>query len=220
MKKTLIAIALTAAPAFAGAPMIAPAPVPAPAPKPCPYALEIGGNYNFAAKDIVKHELGSVPEVDTWGVDLTGIYNFNENHSVNLRFGYNRGCASLLEDGLKQRYVLNNFSLMPGYRYTHPITEATSFFIGGNVGIMNESLKLRLCEGDEVFGKVHDSDWGFAYSAEAGFKFDLCPRSYVFVAYEFTGNTAKPKPTFADGFGLRAKHQIANGVRAGLGMKF
>lgn len=92
MKKTLIALAL-AVPAMAGTispVVVAPNPetVPAPVVTPSPWAVEIGGVYRWATKDIAK---GADEDVDVWGGEITGIYKLTENHAITLRFGYNGG---------------------------------------------------------------------------------------------------------------------------------
>ena len=217
MKKTLALIAL-AAPALAGTKTVVatvPAPAPAPAPIVSPWAVEVGTGYNFASKDLFKGDEDQ-KKVNTWGWDLTGVYKLDENNALTLRLGYAYGNRKQDDD---VRFKVNNWSLMPGYRYTYALDDQWSLFAGVNVGVTN--MKWRIT-GD--FPAVEKSGWGFGYSAELGVRYAINTNWDVFVAYQFSGSTASPKYTWDAGNGFtestKAKAQNYHGVRIGVGYTF
>lgn len=221
MNKIAILALACAAPVMAGTPeVIAPAPAPAPAVN--PWSVEIGAGYNFAGRDLIKHSFGEEEAIDTYGVDLTAVRAINDNNALTLRFGYTFGDEIDAESraaGDRMKITVHTFSLLPGYRYTHALTEKLSAFCGVNVGLANMSVKAhtRWMEGD-VYGG-HDSAWGIGYSAEVGLRYALCPRTELFAAYQFSGNTARVK--LNDGEDCAKNHrQFYNGVRAGVSIKF
>lgn len=235
MKKAIILAAMLALPTFAGQKVIvqpAPVPVPEPAAAVSPVAVEIGAFYAWNQPHVYRG-IDCHKQVGTIGGDITGVYNLDENQAVTLRFGYSWGSekwATGYEDmgvegwnASSHKVRIHTFSLMPGYRYTQPLCDKVSWFVGANVGVANASYKLTNY-GEGVYmeapwsGKYssHKSDWGFAYSAEAGVRYALTEQLDVFCAYQFTGNTATPKD-----HGYRFLHrQYAHGVRAGVGIKF
>ena len=220
MKKTLALIAL-AAPALAGTKTVVatvPAPAPAPAPIVSPWAVEVGTGYNFASKNLFK-DFEDQKKVNTWGWDLTGVYKLDENNALTLRLGYAYGSRKQDDD---VRYKVNNWSLMPGYRYTYALDDQWSLFAGVNVGVTN--MKWRIT-GD--FPAVEKSGWGFGYSAELGVRYAINTNWDVFAAYQFSGSTASPKytETFDGQYGpesvsTKAKAQNYHGVRIGVGYTF
>ena len=213
MKK--LAILALCAPAFAGTPEVVVTPAPTPAPAACPCSIEIAGGYNYGCRDLYKHSTGSQKDIDTGSVDLTAVHALNTNHALTLRFGYSFGdeVNKAYQPLFRQETDVHTFTLMPGYRYTHAITDKVSAFAGANVGIANESVK------DNLRGYIgrhsdHDSAWGLGYSAEVGLRYAICPKSEIFAAYQFSGNTAHP-------FGKGETHrQFYDGVRAGVSIKF
>lgn len=183
-----------------------------------PYSIELGVGYNFAARDIVKVDDFSSPRVDTLGVDITGVYAVNENSSFNLRFGFATGSDDQhYADLLKADVRVNNFFLMPGYRYTHRMGEYVSGFIGANIGVINESIKLKLTA-DNITERYHGSEYGFAYSAEVGLRYMISRHFDVFVAYQFFGSTAEPGFDNVSGSSTRA--QLYHSVRGGVSFDF
>ena len=186
-----------------------------------PYSLELGVGYNFAARDLVKVD-GNGPKVDTLGVDLTGVYKVNPNSSFNLRFGFASGSD---DDGHNDDIEIfrntdvriNNFYLMPGYRYTHRMGEYVSGFIGVNIGVINESIKVKIHEND-LRRHYHGSDYGFAYSAEVGLRYEISRHFDVFVAYQFFGSTAEPGLNGVEDSSTRS--QMYHSVRAGVSFDF
>lgn len=238
MKKTIILAAMLALPTFAGQKVIVnPAPVAPVAPAVAsPWALEIGATYAWGVQDIYKGEEWSpCKEIKTIGADLTGVYNLDDNNAVTLRFGYNWGGEKWADGyyyydnqqsvaGYWNKTRQHTFYLMPGYRYTHHITDSLSAFVGVNVGIANVSNKYNAYE--EWEGEtwksptLHNAKWGFAYSAELGLRYDINETLYVFGAYQFSGNTAKPTLKYEDETICKAKANHYHGVRVGLGVNF
>ena len=206
MKKVIFAAMALGLPVMAGAP--APIVTPAPAPS-CPLTLEVAGVYKSAAKELLSY--GPAKEIDVMGADLTLVKPICGNSAVTLRFGYNFGDeAQRGVFGGTEEVDVHSFYLMPGYRYTHALTEKTSLYGAVNAGIANTSFKYKFDDAEEI-DKWHDSDWGFIATLELGVRYQLCEKTELFAAYEFTANYAKP-----DG----CDEQTYNGVRVGVGFKF
>ena len=139
--------------------------------------------------------------------------------------------------GFKGHARLHNFSLMPGYRYTCQVTPQVAFYAGANV-VINSSLKgdvsiSKTFEGHNMQYNAngHDSQFGFAYSAEVGARYAVTKRLELFAAYEFFGSTTHPELKTNQGtsisgipiegsIGLTTRKQIYHGVRAGLSYAF
>lgn len=206
MKKVIFAAMALGLPVMAGEP--APIVTPAPAPS-CPLTLEVAGVYKSAAKELLSY--GPAKEIDVMGADLTLVKPLCGNSAVTLRFGYNFGDeAQRGVFGGTEEVDVHSFYLMPGYRYTHALTEKTSLYGAVNAGIANTSFKYKFDDAEEI-DKWHDSDWGFIATLELGVRYQLCEKTELFAAYEFTANYAKP-----DG----CDEQTYNGVRVGVGFKF
>ncbi|MBQ3144325.1 MAG: outer membrane beta-barrel protein [Akkermansia sp.] len=206
MKKVIFAAMALGLPVMAGEP--APIVTPAPAPS-CPLTLEVAGVYKSAAKELLSY--GPAKEIDVMGADLTLVKPICGNSAVTLRFGYNFGDeAQRGVFGGTEEVDVHSFYLMPGYRYTHALTEKTSLYGAVNAGIANTSFKYKFDDAEEI-DKWHDSDWGFIATLELGVRYQLCEKTELFAAYEFTANYAKP-----DG----CDEQTYNGVRVGVGFKF
>lgn len=209
--KKLALIALVA-PAFAGTsePVVSAAPAPAPAAPCC--ALELGVSGNMAAKDLFKQFENK--EIDTVGIDLTAVHSFTPKHAVTFRIGAAQGDETMQFDDGREKTYLRTISIMPGYRFTQPISEKTSLFCGINGGLVNQHVHVK----DAWTGGVHnedDSAWGWGATAEAGVRYQLCPCSEIFAAYQLSGNTIHNKLGEAE-----THRQIHNGVRVGVGIKF
>lgn len=206
MKKVIFAAMALGLPVMAGEP--APIVTPAPAPS-CPLTLEVAGVYKFAAKELLSY--GPAKEIDVMGADLTLVKPICGNSAVTLRFGYNFGDeAQRGVFGGTEEVDVHSFYLMPGYRYTHALTEKTALYGAVNAGIANTSFKYKFDDAEEI-DKWHDSDWGFIATLELGVRYQLCEKTELFAAYEFTANYAK-----SDG----CDEQTYNGVRVGVGFKF
>ena len=186
-----------------------------------PYSIEAAVSYNFAARNIFKFGDFTGPKVDTLGVDLTGMYTVNDNSSFNLRFGFATGADDVrFEDYFKIRARVNNFYLMPGYRYTHRMGEYFSGFIGVNIGVINQSIKLKATDFDS-YASAHGSDYGFAYSAEAGLRYEISKHFDVFVAYQFFGSTAEVGGSHDEDSNIaEMRSQLYHCVRAGVSFDF
>ena len=205
MKKVIFAAMALGLPVMAGepAPIVTPAPAPAPS---CPLTLEVAGVYKSAAKELLSY--GPAKEIDLMGADLTLVKPICGNSAVTLRFGYNFGDeAQRGVFGGTEEVDVHSFYLMPGYRYTHALTEKTSLYGAVNAGIANTSFKYKFDDAEEI-DKWHDSDWGFIATLELGVRYQLCEKTELFAAYEFTANYAK-----SDG----CDEQTYNGVRVGVG---
>lgn len=208
MKKTILATLALGLPVMAGEPVLTPAPAPAPAPS-CPLTLEVAGVYKYAAKEML--DFGPAKEIDVMGADLTLVKPICDNSAVTLRFGYNFGDeAQRLSWGGTQEVDVHSFYLMPGYRYTHALTEKTALYGAVNAGIGNTSVKFKYDDAN-VIAKAHDSDWGFIATVELGVRYQLTEKAEIFAAYEYTANYASP-----DG----CDEQTYNGVRVGVGYSF
>lgn len=208
MKKVIFAAMALGLPVMAGepAPIVTPAPAPAPS---CPLTLEVAGVYKSAAKELLSY--GPAKEIDVMGADLTLVKPLCGNSAVTLRFGYNFGDeAQRGVFGGTEEVDVHSFYLMPGYRYTHALTEKTALYGAVNAGIANTSFKYKFDDAEEI-DKWHDSDWGFIATLELGVRYQLCEKTELFAAYEFTANYAK-----SDG----CDEQTYNGVRVGVGFKF
>ncbi|MBR6738038.1 MAG: outer membrane beta-barrel protein [Oscillospiraceae bacterium] len=206
MKKVIFAAMALGLPVMAGEP--APIVTPAPAPS-CPLTLEVAGVYKSAAKELLSY--GPAKEIDVMGADLTLVKPLCGNSAVTLRFGYNFGDeAQRGVFGGTEEVDVHSFYLMPGYRYTHALTEKTALYGAVNAGIANTSFKYKFDDAEEI-DKWHDSDWGFIATLELGVRYQLCEKTELFAAYEFTANYAK-----SDG----CDEQTYNGVRVGMGFKF
>lgn len=221
MKKIAILALACAAPVMAGTPVLVttPAPAPAPAPVASPWSVEAGISYNFAGRDLYKHDIGESEAINTLGVDLTGVYAIDDNNAFTLRFGYSFGDEASADarnyEGYKNEIDVHTFSLMPGYRYTHALTESLSAFCGANVGVVNMSVKDHTRDMDGSI-TVHDAAWGVGYSAEVGVRYAICPNTEIFAAYEFSGNTARLQQRK-----MEPNHrQFYNGIRTGVSIKF
>ena len=223
MKKTIILAAMLALPTFAGQKVIVnQAPVAPVAPAVAsPWSIELAATYTWGVPDIYQENNGHCKEIKSIGADITGVYAIDEHNAVTLRFGYTWGGEKwALEDYVWEKTRIHTFTLMPGYRYTSPICDKLSWFVGANVGIANASYKDTVyydfgADGIEKYSG-HKSGWGFAYSAEIGLRYELTESLDVFCAYQYCGNTASPKSE-----GRRFGHrQHGHQARVGVGIKF
>lgn len=205
MKK--LALIAFVAPAFAGdiAPVVTPAPAPA---APC-CALELGVSGNMAAKDLFKRIPGK--EIDTVGIDLTAVHSITPKHAITFRIGAAQGDETMHIADNRVKEYLRTVSLMPGYRFTQPVGEKTSVFCGVNGGLVNQHVHVK-----ESYGlNADDSAWGLGATGEIGARYQLCPCSEIFAAYELSGNTVHNVLN-----GVKTHRQIHNGIRTGVSIKF
>lgn len=204
MKK--LALIALAAPALAGTPApVVTAPAPA---APC-CALELGVSGNMAAKDLFNIPAPS-KEVDTIGLDLTAVHSFTPKHAVTFRLGAAQGDETSHFFGNRMKTYLRTISIMPGYRFTQPVSEKTALYCGVNGGLVNQHVHIK----DDL--TEDDSAWGLGATGEVGVRYQLCPSSEIFAAYQISGNNIRND----FGFGMKTHRQIHNGVRVGMGIKF
>lgn len=235
MKYTLIAMTMgLASVASAGQKLVVAEPAPE-ATVPA-WGVELGGTYGWGLRQYMKSPvIGKKNHMNQVGGDITGVYNLDENNAVTLRFGYTYGgdkFGMALVDDMGGMYDMNTtvkerlhtFTLMPGYRYTYALDEDWSLFAGANVGIAAASSKLEVSHHidrrSDLTASAHKSAWGFAWSVEAGVKYNVTENVNVFAAAVWSGNTARPNIKFAgEGVG-RVHSQQTLGVRAGVGFTF
>lgn len=209
MKKSIILALALAVPAMAGdgkAPVTVvdvPAIVPAPA-APSAFGVEVGAVYTSALNDVVE----GVDGVNTWGVDVTGVYNLTPNWATTLRVGWATGSDDLTP---VEELEVDTVNIMAGIRYSAPITESLTWYAGGEIGVGYVNYT------DTFFGDEDDfEDWGFAYGVETGLQYAVTPCLYLYSALHYSGNFAEPE--IADGYDT--KSHSGWGVRMGLGGKF
>ena len=116
MKKSIILALALAVPAMAGdgkAPVTVvdvPAIVPAPA-APSAFGVEVGAVYTSALNDVVE----GIDGVNTWGVDVTGVYELTPNWATTLRVGWATGSDDLTP---VEELEVNTVNVMAGIRYS------------------------------------------------------------------------------------------------------
>lgn len=251
MKKAIVLAAMLALPTFGGQKVIiAQPPVAPPVVNTCQdsvWSWEVAGSYSWGSKpfddDILRQK-----KVNTFGADITIVrqlpaMGWFKNHALFLRVGYNWGDRTWgLGEGLNTKFRAHNFTIMPGYRMIHKITDDLSYHVGGSIGITNRSDKLELTDTPvyytredqdavvippnqrydrEEYGtrSYTDSTVGFAASLELGLRYAINPCWDVFCAYQVTVNTARTKFT-SNGQSVKSKSQFFHGVRLGFGRKF
>ncbi len=203
------------------------------------FGLEVNGGYNFALKDFVKLDYGSNPKIDTYGVDISAVYAFNENHSINLRFGWAMGddtvgwSESDAEEGVysysgseSDKYELRTISIMPGYRYTHRIGDKGHAFFGVNAGIAQVHCKDTWSgyftetyngevQSDSDGDSLKKDKWGFAWSAEVGCGYAITPKSNIQLSVQLMHYTTRLKYE-----GSKSEAQLSIGTRIGCNIIF
>ena len=223
MKKTIILALAFAAPAMAGDAKSAPitvVDVPAVvAPTPSPWALEVAGVHTWTMADADDY----MHDINTWGVDVTAVYNMTPNWAATLRFSYADGSGRCVggngdNEMTKKKEEITNWSVTAGVRYTAPISEKLSWFIGANAGLGRTEVKGSLTwitdNGRDKL-KLEPDDIGFAYSAETGLKYDICENLYAIGSVGFRGYWTTPNHE-----GGRLDQQTGVSVSTGLGWEF
>lgn len=221
----MLAVATTA---FAGQSVV-PAPAPAvSAPSVQSWGIELAGVYNWGLNKPVKNEIaGKHNHINGIGGDITGVYNFDENNAVTLRFGYTWGndkFATIYSDGDETvsghfKETIHTFTIMPGYRYTYAINDQWSVYAGANVGMACELLRMEETVFDDT-ERAHGHGWGFAYSVEVGGRYAIDTNWEAFAALSFSGNTASAKVKHNSHTVAKGAHHNYLGVRLGVGYKF
>ncbi len=184
------------------------------------WAVELAGNANFAMKDIMDGEWGESTQVHTYGADVTLVRKLSQHFSCNLRLGYSYGSDSCGGD-----FEVNNYSLMPGVRFTIPLEEDTgmheqlypSVFAGINVGVLSRGLKYE----NHFDVSSHDSAFGLGYSAEIGIRVPIADRFEVIAAYQVSGSTSQPSIRYGETTeSVSAHYQYYNTARLGFSYTF
>ena len=208
-----------------------------------PWSVELAGGYQFASREFQKKSMSSdgsgnifrsnrsMPKVDLISADVTGVYHLTDRQALTLRAGYATGDDAEGGDSEYSRLKdeVDLFTLMPGYRYTMPVYgDKLKAFAGVNAGlayVKYHSTQSGVSDAN-YNTKVDDDNWGFAYSAEIGLRYDLTTHVGIFAAYQFSGNTVDLKrPTYNRNpnnpkIDNQTRTQIYNGVRAGLSYAF
>ncbi len=210
----------------------APALTPAVAASTEGWYAEVAAFVGSSNQDIATSPYASAPmpeRVDIIGGDLTVGYNLDAQNAIQLRFGYGFGrdmnSSGSAETGMdKNTMDVHTFTLMPGYRYTYKMDDSWSIYGAVHAGIANQSLKFET-EAIEVnryhHERDHASDWGFAYSAEIGVRYDISSCMYTFLAYEFRGSDVKSTITSNwHNDEVQSKAQTYHVIRLGLGCNF
>ncbi len=123
----------------------------------------------------------------------------------------------------REKFELRSLVLMPGYRYTRPLTETLSAYAGVNMGLALLRVKCHNFHPYEGRTSRHADEFGLACSAELGLRYRLDERCELFAAYQFFTSTATPR---LDGGGAPWLHgsEVArpsySAIRAGVSLSF
>lgn len=193
------------------------------------FSVELGYTMNLAEKEIVRDCDISGVRIHTAGPDLTGVYALGNSrrHALTLRLAYAEGevsDSSIIGSGVYEiEGKLRSFSIMPGYRYTRDLYGKLGFYAGANIGLLCHNAEDHEKWGDDVWVDVKNYAYGFAYSAELGLTWKAGRHLSYFVAYQFSGSTARPKLEWNDGettFSSRLNGQTYHSIRCGLSFRF
>lgn len=219
---TLLAAAPTAQAARAKK-QAAPAPVVAAEPA-SPYTLEIGFTADSAANDIFKNKNDQyVGKVGTIGADLTGVYALDENRAITLRLGYGTGSADgdFFDGQQHDEWEVTRLTLMPGFRYTKPWGAKTHYFIGANVGLVQQSVEYTCTRKDQNESTSWSGDsTGLGYSAEIGLTYKYSEKVSLLIAYQLSGSTNQTELSIYEDEKSKCEQQMYHTIRAGVSVKF
>ncbi len=214
MKKSIILALALALPAMAGDEKSAPVtvvdvPVAAPAPTCSAFGVEVGAVYTAALNDID----AGIDGINTWGVDVTGVYDLTPNWAATVRLGWATGSDTYygIMDG-----EVENWTITAGLRYSAPITDKLTWYAGGEIGLAYSTYEFTANFGPNEVMSEDFEGWGFAYGIETGLRYNITPCMYVYGAVHYSGNFAEPEM----GPGYEASAQAGYGVRMGIGGKF
>lgn len=174
------------------------------------FSLEVGGTYtNMCIQDT-----GTVYELDPFGVDATALYAIDENWSISLRFAWSKADdKDTYEIYDKWEAEIQEWAIMPGIRYTIPVTDRLNWFVGAHAGYAR--AKTEESWTDTYDGEHEDNKWtdhGLSYSIETGLNYHFTESIYVYGAVQFWGTTVEP--------GDNGDPQQGIGVRVGTGVSF
>ena len=173
-----------------------------------PLRWEVAANANYALTDICKNTCS--PSINTYGADVTSVYNVKGNHYFTCRFSY-----AYCEDSA---YHLHNFAFMPGYRYQFKLTEKWAAFAGAQVGLGLSMLETPGMQLHHNAVSTMDDMINIVYSIETGVRYAVCPNLDIVASIMYNGGTS-PLPSAS--FDAKAsEEQQSVGARIGVGFKF
>ena len=173
-----------------------------------PLSWEVAANYNYALTDICKN--ASSPAINTYGADVTSVYNVKNNHYFTCRFSYAYGEASA--------YHVNNFAFMPGYRYQYQLDEKWAAFAGAQIGLGISTLDYPGGDNKKFDVGAVDKMAHIVYSIETGVRYAVCPNLDIVASIMYNGGTS-PLPSAS--FDAKAsEEQQSVGARVGVGFQF
>lgn len=178
-----------------------------------PYLLEIGADFNSAVNDIYEN----IGKINTVGADITGVYQKDEHHAYTLRLGFGYGSGET--HGGDQEWDVTHVCLMPGYRYTAPLSDKSSYFVGANLGVVHQSVKFT-DKDDEGSESWSGNSIGFGYSAEIGVQYKWSEKVTLLAAYQLSGSTNQTEFDIFDDEKIKCKQQMYNTFRFGVSVKF
>ena len=170
---------------------------------------EAAVNYNIGITNICKYKQS--PSINTLGLDVTGLYNLKENHYITCRLSYAHGNDS--------DFVLNQWAIMPGYRYEYRINEQCTAFAGAFLGLGYSTLDYAGIDEQKRRGlNRKDEMLNVQYSLEAGARYTVAPDIELLGAITFNGGTSPILGISYDEGG--SEEQASVGARIGVGFKF
>lgn len=229
MKKTLLILALVGA-AAAQTPnypvIYSPAvggPVPNPAYQPQnaaqrPAGAQLPANpYRYSGDLLIGYGYLAVPNskyaTDVVTCTLEGAYNFTPQHAATLSLGLAGGGETndywVYDPNHHESYPFTDsfdrtsFTVMAGYRFTHPLTRSVSLQLGAKCGLDVQELDIKYGKGWSAYpykyrGTKSDTSVGMAYAGYANLLFHVAKNADLVLGYQFSGSTAKPSPSSDD----------------------
>ena len=174
------------------------------------FSLEIGGTYT----NMCIHDTGTDYDLNPIGVDATAVYHLSENWAVTLRGAWNKADdKSTYEVYDKWDAEIQEWAIMPGIRYTIPVSDRIKWYVGANIGYAHAKAEESWI--DTYDGEHENYKWnenGLDYSIETGVNVYITNSFYVYGAVQFWGTTIKP--------GDNGDYQQGIGVRVGTGVSF
>ena len=127
---------------------------PVVAPAPSPWALEIAGVHTWTMADADDR----MHNINTWGVDVTGVYDLTPNWAATVRVGWATGSDDYVNP--TEEIKVENWTITVGLRYSAPITESLSWYAGGEIGLAYTTYEDTVDWGpNEVFTEDFEG-WG------------------------------------------------------------
>ena len=165
-----------------------------------PLSMELSSGYNFALREVTKDVEGA-PKINTVGLTFSGVYRLSAKDALVANLSYATGSKS--ESGIDiddegsykftDDYTLDTYALTVGYRRMFDLNDKISAFVGVNLGIANNRVKVKEDDSDGFEMTIKGSAYGFAYSLEAGVDYAVTENANIFLIGQFAGNTASPE---------------------------